>query len=435
MNKLSRLLTIVLLLTVAVYAGLKYYLYSQTHAAVERFRQQVALFVAVEYRGIGSTLWGGTVQIDELTLKPNGIDDVVSISEASFSAGSLRHLLRFARHAKDNTPPDSFRLVLHDVKLQLDGELVNVADRFLAAASERQPTRPNCGNLATNQLGFLRELGYETLTADFGFDYTFNGVAGLLKLRTEAELKDMNRFVMDIKFSGVQAGLADFKTASPRIKEVGVVLKDLSYNERLRKYCAKAAGITEAQYLQAEVEHGGAFFQQLGILPGPGIRAAYRDYLTTANGELALRAQPSEDLPDLRALAHYKPADAVTMLNLVAHVNGKPIEDLSFVYGELPAAAPAVAAAPEPPPAAKPPVSASVAPPAATGQFRPVLIAELKRYLHRYVRVHERGQPPREGTLVEVTNRMAVLERRAQGSVTVARIPLTRIGSAEVRKD
>jgi hypothetical protein len=125
-------------------------------------------------------------------------------------------------------------------------------------------------------------------------------------------------------------------------------------------------------------------------------------------------------------------------LNASVSVNGQRVEDLSFSLGvpavaQAPApesAAPAAARAPESPPSA---ARARAPAPDAPDGFRPVRVVELERYMNRYVRLHEQGQSPREGTLVQMSGGNAVLERAYGTGHIVVKVPLARVNRAEVQ--
>jgi hypothetical protein len=237
-------------------------------------------------------------------------------------------------------------------------------------------------------------------------NYALNTRAKSLKYEMDMTIRDMTRFAMDMRMVGVSTNLSGEEV--PQLRELGVTVKDLSYNERMKNYCAGVSKITNEEYIKAEVE--GGMLQRAGIALGPGLRQAYRDYLTKA-GEIQVRIRPTEDI-DPRTLTMFKPEDLRTILNLTVTANGKPVEDLSFalVAPSVPTAVargPQDDAKPQQLPAARPPPQ---------------------------VRVQERGQSqPREGTLLQVFEGNAVIERQLTGGSMSLKIPLPRIVKAEVQ--
>lgn len=440
MKGLAKLLGVVALIVGAVYGGIKSYIYYQTRDTVQGLVKTVAPFVTIEYGGISSDLWSGTVRVEQIKFSPTGINDSVRVGAARVSAGNLRHLFRLIQRAKDRAPPDRLGLALHEVRVDLNGDLVRTADRFIAMAAQANPAvapAAHCGYQSTADLAILRRLGYDALVLDAEFDYDFNKSAEMAKLVGTVKLHDMTRAAFDMKLVGLQAQPADAR-AKPQLREFGVVVEDLSYNDRLKRFCAQAAKLSEQEYIAVETGPQSMFFKQLGITPGSGLQQAYRGYLSKPGGTIELRVRPSEDL-DPSSLKLFKPTDILAMLNATLSVNGKHVQDLSFEIGPVLMAQ----ARPEPktdsdvkqpPPALKSssaPATASTREPAAD-EFRVVQVTELNRYLNRYVRLHERGQSPREGTLVQMNGRVATLERRYGTGNVVVKVPLPRVDKAEV---
>jgi len=442
MKGLAKLLGVVALIVGAVYGGIKSYIYYQTRDAVQGLAKTAAPFVTIEYGGISSDLWSGAVRVERIKLSPTGINDSVRIGAAQVGAGNLRRLFRLIQRAKDRAPPELLGVALQEVRIDLNGELVRTADRFIAMAAQANPaaaaSAAHCGYQSTADLAILRRLGYDALVFDAEFDYDFNKSAEMAKLVGTMKLHDMTRAAFDMKLVGLQAQPADAARAKPQLREFGVVVEDLSYNERLKRFCAQAAKLSEPEYIALETGPQSMFFRQLGITPGPGLQQAYRDYLSKPGGTIELRVRPSEDL-DPSSLTLFKPTDILAMLNATLSVNGKRVQDLSFEIGPVLTAQARPDTKPDgdvkqPPSAPK----SSSAPPAASArepvadEFRVVQVADLSRYLNRHVRLHERGQSPREGTLVQVSGRVAVLERRYGTGHIVVRVPLPLVDKAEV---
>jgi hypothetical protein len=443
LKSLIKLGAAAVLLPVAIYAGAKSYVHVQTRSAVDGLRDGIAMFVALEYGSINSSLWSGTVDVRDVKLRPTGINDTIAIDRVSLSAGDLRRLIRLMQQAKDKQPPSSLGVALENLAINLNGELIDTLEKLMAVTSAAGGNPygvrlPHCGGMATGDFAFLRRLGYDILKLDVAMNYAINPQARSMKYEVEATARDMTRFTMDMRLVGVGTTLSETAEA-PQLRELGIKIKDLSYNERMKNFCAAASKITNEEYLNAEVEQGG-MFQQAGISLGPALRDAYRDYLTKPDSEIEIRVRPNEDV-DLRTLALFKTEDLLGMLNLAVSVNGKPVNDLSFQMNvPVPAAAAlpggAVAEAGKERAAIR---RTSPAPTAAEREtprepeFRVVPVTELSRYVDHYVRLQERGQGLREGVLLEVTAGTAVVERRYGSGTISLKIPLPRIERAEVR--
>jgi hypothetical protein len=203
----------------------------------------------------------------------------------------------------------------------------------------------------------------------------------------------------------------------PLLRAFDVVYQDLSFTDRLKRYCTQASGLSVEKYIESEVNRFAADYRtQWGLVPGPGLRQAYREFLTKP-GEVRLQITPSVEL-DMQALQLFKPEDIVSMLNLSVSVNGKAVTDLSM----LPA--PSTPTRPAPSPAAAPGFVAS--------EFRAVPTPDLDRHIGKTVRLHLTHGGTREGRLLQVLDGMARVERHLPGGTMALAIPLRQIERVEV---
>jgi hypothetical protein len=434
--KVGKAVAVVVLPIIASYAGAKAYVHYQTRAAVERIIAQAAIVGDLEYHGISSDLSSGTVRVEGLVLNTRAIPDTINIRAVSLRTGSFMGLLNLARQSGSNTPPESLAVRFDDVSVKADGPLLQLADRLMqasAAANGVSQSNPHCANQPLNGLAIVSRLGYDTLTFDGEVAYRIEkSSGGGLTVDTEFEIKDMARVKTHMAFAG--GGDVPDLTSAPAFKAFDLSYKDLSYKDRVKTFCTQAAKISGAEYVQAEIDSG-MFAQQFGIVPGPGLRAAYRDFLETPNAEAVARLQPSESF-DPRGISFYRPDDVLRQLNATLTVNGKLIEDLSFEFS-----APVVARATSPAQAADPqaePKRVAIRPHASSGgtpstqEYRSVETAELERYIDYYVRLHEAGQQPREGRLTQISGGVALIERRYGTGLVTIKVPLTKIARAEV---
>ena len=437
--KLGKAALIVALPIVASYAATKAYVYYKTRSTVDRMVAQASLFGDLKYGGIGSNLSNGTVQVDRLVFTPRGISDTVTVRSLSLSTGSFTTLLNLIRQADAKKPPESLIMRFDDLRLAADGEILQLANRLSqasAAAADVRNASPHCGNQSTNGLAIIPRLGYDALTIDGTIDYRADKGSRTFVMNTEFAIQDMARVKTHVAFAGAD-GMPAF-TKSPTFKEFDVTYKDLSYKDRVKRFCAKAANISEEEYLQAELDHG-VIQRHFGIVPGPGLREAYRDFLQTPKAEVRLQIYPTEGF-DPRAVTLYRPEDVLRQLNAELSVNDKLVEDLSFEFGvpkqasekpRAPVETADIATASKK--AAMPPRVHSNVAASEPQEYRAIQVSDLGRYLNHYVRLHERDREPREGVLTQVSDGIAHVERRyGTGKMTV-KVRLRSIARAEVR--
>jgi len=234
----------------------------------------------------------------------------------------------------------------------------------------------------------------------------------------------------------------------PQIPERTFVYKDVGYTERLKRYCAQATGTSVEDYIKSEVSQSPeAFQQQWGFSPGPGLREAYRSFLT-APGELYVRIAPSSDFP-ASGMALHKPDDLLAMLNPTVKVNGQRVDDLSFnvleptqlaaqeqpVDAGTPAASADAGSAPAPGPRPRARRAYEDVPTASTRErkYQNIAVDDLPKSVGEYVRLTVGGDHVREGSLTRVLNGVAYVEVRLAASNTiVVQIPFGNIVTAEV---
>lgn len=436
--KLGKAALIVALPILAGYTGAKAYVYYKTRASVDQMVAKASLFGDLKYGGISSSLPSGTVQVDKLVFTPRGIADTVTMRSLSFSTGSFMTLLNLIRQASSNQPPESLVMRFDDLRLAADGEILQLADRVSqasAAAVGGRNASPHCGDQSINGLAIIPRLGYDALTIDGTIDYRADKSAGTFAMNTEFDLQDMARVKTHMTFAG--ANHMPTFTKSPTFKEFDITYKDLSYKDRIKRFCAKAANISEEEYLQAELDHG-VIQQRFGIVPGPGLREAYRDFLQTPQAQVRLQISPSESF-DPRAVALYRPEDVLRQLNAVLSVNDKLVEDLSFKLGlpeqapekpSVPTAADVAAASKS---TAMPPRIKSNVDTSEPQEYREIQVSDLGQYVNHYVRLQERDREPREGVLTQVSGGVAHVERRyGTGKITV-KVRLRSVARAEIR--
>jgi hypothetical protein len=270
-------------------------------------------------------------------------------------------------------------------------------------------------------LNAYQRLGYQSLVFDLSLGYRFQRGGGPLQVKTEWRTREHGVATVNLDFVGVSSNLRGVMATQPLLRTLEAVYQDLSFTDRLKRYCAKASGITVEQYIDSEVNRNAAAYQaQWGFVPGPGLRQAYREFLTKP-GEVRVQMSPPVEL-DLQSLRMFKPEEIVSMLNLRVSVNGKAVTDLSVLPSPSTPTRPALSAAPSP----------GAAPGFAASAFRAVPTADLGRHIGKTVRVHLTHGGTREGQLLQLLDGMARVERRLPGGTMTLAIPLRQIERVEV---
>lgn len=435
-----------------VYAGLKAYIFFQTRDAFKQFIALASPFAFIQYGGIGSTLHRGAVHVTNVRITPNGMSEAVTLERLTYDPGGLWALLSMSRRLEARELPESLSIEARGLAVGLDGELTG---RIEALAKARAPGAggaggaAHCAGLSTFGPGHLRTLGYQSLVSDFTLTYQYDRAASQLRMNVDGITRDLSSATFSMITKGpISMARAAGARGAPKVSEITMTYKDAGYTERLKRYCAQASGKSVEDYINAEVSQPPeAFRQQWGIVPGPGLREAYRNFLTQP-GEVYVHIAPTTELAEAAASV-FKPDELLAQLNATVKVNGQRVDDLSFSLGEPVQ----VAAKDEASSASADNATAPVEGISEGGQrprarrayedlptantremkYRSVPVDELEKIVGEYVRLTVGENRVREGSLTRVMNRTAYVEvRLAASSTIVVQIPFANIKTAEV---
>lgn len=433
-----KLLAAVVLVPALVYAGAKAYVYRNVSKQFDELKAMAAPYATLQRGDIGSTLWSGRIAVADITVQPTGFTDVVRIDELSLELGGPLALLRLSGRLRGQGAPDSGRFAVRGLGFDLNGQMAESLDKLMTQAATSQRPMDHCGGIAHIGPREYRKLGYDRLVNDFSVDYGIDQRAHTVRIKIEGMTRDMGSFAGDAELAEAGPGERAGKSNTPRLIALRASYRDTAYVERLKRYCMQASGLSAEAFIDAEVVHlSDTIYDQWDTGLGPGLRAAYREFLAKP-GEVRVEARPRDNL-DARLLALMGPQDLVQLLDVTLTVNGNAVTDLSFDANAKPAPRPvvteAVAAAGEDPSAAAGtrPVPARAGRSEPDDGYRVVRIADLTQHLGRDVRVQAFGAVTREGILAEVQPTAIVVERRYAGGAMTVRVPVKQIRQVEVR--
>jgi hypothetical protein len=381
-------------LAVAVsYAGFKIYLYHQVKQAVDNMVLALSPYAHVQYGGITSGV-DGTLGVERLRIEPRGVADVVTIDGVEIKTPGLMFLLRGWKIQEMRELPESLSLIVRGAEFGTDGALMRAMFGALDPGAAAGALH-HCGEHRVLGIDELRKLGYHAVRMDARVGYEYAGTRN--RNFAEWTVRDMLSMKLDMEATGVSRRLFEMDDADAYLASVSLSYRDLALTRRIKAMCAEAAGISEEQYIEAQLALDDAGFQRAwGFVPGPGMREAYRNFLKQP-GEIRVQVRPASDT-NFEGLRYYKPQDAFEMLNPVVSVNGEVVSDLSFHVqpGNASRAAAPAAAAPAPAPVeadagapadAEPPLRRErlAAAPKQSRGYAPVATGALARHLGRKV--------------------------------------------------
>ncbi len=406
------------LLVAAVVGGVTLYIRSEVKTALEDAVTALSPVAETRYASMSVTP-RGTIRVQDIELRPRAFNDRLHIEGIEVETPGLWFLLTSTTKLRGGDLPEHLRVTLRGLAFNLDGPMAESLDRFIAAAVQSSGVPPvsNCGDVRYIDLNAYQRLGYQSFVFDASLGYRFEKGGGPLRMTTEWRMRDLGVATLNFEFVGASPSRIQAIGARARLRAFDLVYQDLSFTDRLKRYCTQASGMSVEQYIESEVNRNAAAYQkQWGFVPGPGLRQAYREFLTRP-GEVRLQVTPSIEM-DMETLRLFKPEDFASMLNLRVSVNGKAVTDLSLMP---------VSSAPTRPTPAPPAGPASV-----TNEFRAVPTMDLDRHVGKAVRVHLTQGGMREGRLLQVVDGTARVERRFPGGTMTLAIPFRQIERVEV---
>ena len=413
------------LFVAALMSGVTLYIRLQIKTALEDVITEMSPVAEVRYASVSVTL-GGTIRVHNIEIRPRAFNDPLRIFNdplriegIEVETPGLWFLLTGTRKLRDGELPEHLRATVRGLAFNLDGPVAETFDRFFAAAMQSSGVAPlsNCGDVRYFDLNAFQRLGYQSFVFDISLGYRFEKGGGPLRITTEWRMRDLAAATVNFEVAGASSNLTNVRGTPARLRAFNAVYQDLSVTDRSKRYCSRASGMTIEQYIESEMKRSDAEYRaHWGLIPGPGLRQAYREFLTKP-GEVRVQITPSVEL-DIQTLQLFKPEDIVSMLNLSVSVNGKAVTDLSM----MPVPSTPISAAP----------SAPATPASVTSEFRAVPTPDLAWHIGKTVRLHLTHGGTREGRLLQVLDGMARVERRLLGGTMALAIPLRQIERVEV---
>lgn len=432
--KIKYLLLALVALPLVLFGIVKLYLDYQLNEFMDTIAARGRPFVSIERGGVSTTL-DGDASIHNVEIYITGTDDVVRIEQVTYDTPNMWYLLRDLGGVQNNKAPMSLHLKLKGLSMDLYGDLtdkmedaVNTLNLDLAGVNKL------CGGRLFMGPREYRDMGYEEIVIDGDIGYEADAITEEMTINMDLTFRDMGSYRLTILSGGFLgtpfAGSVPHPTP-PSIDALRVTYEDQSYAKRFVKYCSGLGKMSEAEFIAAEVEQGPAYFANLvGFVPGPGLRAAYKEILSHP-GKIEL-AMEWPEVVDPANLHLYKPEDIPGLLNLKVAVNDKPVEDLSFTFydGKTMDVGRRLTSLMTRDDKAKP-VEVKKKPRRLRPRYYPVTPSRLKKYVGTDVRLTMKGDVHRDGQLIKVVGNTAYVRKRLSGGNYTMQVSLSRIRKAE----
>ncbi len=445
--KLKNLVIITLIGAGGAYGGVKGYIHYNVKKQLDQLVAAARPFADIEYASISSDLQG-RVMIDGLIIYPRGVNEAVNTERLTVITPGLGYLLTGSDAVQRGELPERMGFALTGVHLNLRGPLTEMLEQAEAAQLGQQPAEDVACSLSGNFLtAQYRELGLDELVFDTRFRFERGITASQLVFKMDYAIRDLEQVEVAVTLEGVGRSLMNPAFFNPKLKRVTVNYRpDAAFSRKTLEYCAGRQDVDVPTFISTLFEKSDEhYMQNLGFVPGPGIRAALQE-LTQSAGELSMVAQPASAL-DMKTVHLYKPTDWPDLFGLMVSVNGKEVSDLSFTLPEVesgqgdkqtattgqPQMAPPVRQQQADPVRAQSVKKARVArSPSGRPRYRIVTRGEVNKLVGRYVRISTADGKRRSGRILGISKGIISLEMRMNGGTMSTRVPAAKASKIEV---
>lgn|GEM_PF-2807637 len=321
---MKKIFLLVLILPILVFGGLKGALWYFSKSAMDDLAKKVSSFVDLRYEKIETSLQG-SVSINDIALYSALIDDTIKIKSLKLTTNDVFSLLTLHSKLKKNKIPESMLIHIQGIEMDMEGNIAKTLtspDTPLTMADNIATLA--CGNTKRFDAKVLQDMGYETIFADFIFQYQFDESQGSLDLTL---IENLDR-LFSIKLNATVNNIRRLPritslTSLPKIGKVSLNYDDDSLASRKIQYCAKQNKSTQDEYIDKHVTLFDQYLQQLGINLGSDLLGAYKDSLKEpGNIDLTLDLRGIDDYMEL---AQIPIPDLIHNLSTELKVNDKKI--------------------------------------------------------------------------------------------------------------
>lgn len=328
--KLGKLLVFVLVGSGVAYGGLKGYIHYKIKKQVDTLVASAAPFADIEYGSIGSSL-DGAVNVDDIVVYPRGVNDSVSIEQLRLITPGLEFLLNGSESMRSGELPERMGMQFRGARFNLKGRLAQLLEQAEAGQTGRQPSADQpCALNRAFATAQYRELGLSELVFDTDFLIERGLTPSQMVMKMGYSLHGVEQANFTMALEGMGDNIMSVALATPLLKNLTVSYKpDADFGRKTLDYCAGLQGTDVPSFISQLFDNSDEFFAaQLGFVPGPGIRAALREFMES-QGEVRIAAQPNSPL-DMNTIHLYKPEDWPNLFGLMVTVNDIEVSDLSF---------------------------------------------------------------------------------------------------------
>ena len=388
------------------------------------------------------------MSIGDITVQPRGINDLVRIDALRVITPGLDFLLNGEKSMRKGEIPERMGVQIHGARVNLNGPLAVMLEQIEASQLGEKPSAQQVCSLSSKFMtAQYRELGVDELV----FETEFNIERGLspsqLVMNMHYSLRDIEEADFSMTLDGLGNSIMSVALSTPLLESIKVTYKaEQAFGQRLLDYCTELQGVDVPTFISQLLDRNDEYYvNALGFVPGPGIRAALKQFIQS-QGEVRIVAHPDSPL-DISKLHLYNPRDWPNLFGLLVTVNGTEVNDLSFSIPKLSemqrrgeATAFKFPGLDMLYPASKQSVeqqSAAVTPVPRRNQrnrqrYRTVDRKEVSQWVGKNARISTVDGKRRSGLIMSVKNGIISLEMRIQGGTLSTTVPVAKAHKIEV---
>lgn len=276
---MARLLVIVLILSVIVAVGSKFYFEKQIRKSLDQSAQMASMVGLLKYDAVEIT-HEGEVRIEGLSFQPHGAPEAATVDLIAVRPGSMIKLFQLEKDMRNNTVPTALGFSVYGVEVPISEEyeqLHSDNSQFMNMGLR------GCASPAEAGFPGMKALGYSLVDMNLDIDYEIIGEGEHLRVNidTFADGIAKSTIALDLRLGASSRHMAAMSMSlnNAELNSLSLKNEDYGYQKRLLEYCAKSADLALTDYYPHHVEGWQATWNNLDLAAGENFTKAYQAYI------------------------------------------------------------------------------------------------------------------------------------------------------------
>lgn len=334
---IRNILIAVLLVLVASVAALDAYINHQFKSSVDQALQSAKVFAHIKYKALSTSPFYGEVKLTDVRVSAPFFPEEYLLGNITLETPGLSFMLGGTSALEQGELPTQLALNIDDTSFNLSGETADLLDNlvkrlqpiYAGTNAKGESERTICGGKTIFGPSEYKELGYSSLISKLRLSYRFDENTKLLNIRMLGETQNLARLNVSFSLSGINTLSSAGLPGNIQLSHAQISYEDKTYIPRVIKYCAGLDKTKKADFINAEANESEHYFYKLwGFAPGPGLREAYKDFLSRP--ELMMLTMTPDKKFAPAAIVNMTAEDVLQALKVKLKINGLLVTDLSF---------------------------------------------------------------------------------------------------------